>query len=58
VPQQAPRTNSSDAGEEDTVSKRMGKVECSPSSGDDEEEDKEGELESYDDNYNDDKLDR
>jgi hypothetical protein len=49
--------NSSDTGEEDTVSKRMGKAEYSPSSGDNEEEDNKDELESYDDNDSN-KLDR
>ena len=50
----------SDTGEEDTGSKRMDKVEYSPSSGDDEEEDDEDKLESYngDDNDDDDELDR
>jgi hypothetical protein len=52
--------DSSDTGEEDTGSKRMDKVEYSPSSGDDEEEDDEDKLESYngDDNDDDDELDR
>ena len=49
--------NSSDTGEEDTVSKRMDKVEYSPSGGDDKEEDNNNdELESYHDN-DDDELD-
>jgi hypothetical protein len=50
--------DSSYTGEEDTGSKRMDEAEYSPSCGDDEEEDDKEELESYDDNDNDDKLNR
>ena len=47
--------DSSDTGEEDTVSKRMDEAEYIPRGGDDKEEDNDNELESYDDNDN--KLD-
>jgi hypothetical protein len=47
----------SDIREEDTDSKRMDEAEYSPSSGDEEEEDNEDELERYDDDV-DDELDR
>jgi hypothetical protein len=50
--------DSSDTGEEDTVSKRMDEAEYIPSGGDEEEEDNDNELESYGDDDNDDELDR
>ena len=49
--------NSSDIGEEDTGSKRMDKVEYSPSGEDDKEEDDEDEQESYNDDDNNDDND-
>ena len=47
--------DSSDMGEENTVSKRMDEAEYIPSGGDNKEEDNDNELENYDDNDN--KLD-
>ena len=52
ITKRTPSIDSSDTGEEDIVSKRMGEVEYSPSSGDDNKEDNDDELQSCDDDNN------